>query len=137
MELFSPDWMVRYMALWNSEKELYLALEKVQFSANIAYGFLDNDTPASIIQIKHGHAYYADSYTLAQQQYPNLTLDWDLRASPQNWLVWISRELGMMGLGLAVSTKKLQFYQGDYQTIIQNPLLISAFVKSFNIMRNI
>ena len=46
-ELFSDEWMKRFMEEWNKEPELSDALAKINFNSVIAYGFDGEDKPRS------------------------------------------------------------------------------------------
>ena len=41
---------------------------------------------------------------------------------------------GLMKLGIAYTSRKLRFTKGDYATMIKDPSLARAFVKSFALM---
>jgi hypothetical protein len=67
----------------------------------------------------------------------NSSLDdvkWDIRATKDDWLSLIVKPPGLMKLGIAYTSRKLRFTKGDYATMIKDPSLAGAFVKSFALM---
>ena len=67
-------------------------------------------------------------------QYGGQALNWDLRASPEDWEKWLSNGIGMMALGVAYTRGKLKFNKGDYGAMIKNPAMAGPFIKSFAVM---
>lgn len=126
-DLFSDEWMKTFMEQWNSEPELAGELEKIGFNSVIAYGFMGDDAPIGVLTIENGKAVAAGAYN-------GETLNWDLRASKDNWDKWISNGLGMMGLGTAYAMGKLKFNVGDYKAMIKDPRMANPFIKSFSVM---
>jgi putative sterol carrier protein len=57
-----------------------------------------------------------------------------MRADEGNWKKWFSKELGVAGLGMAVTTGKLKFNSGDFKAMIKDPRMATPFVKSFTVM---
>lgn len=126
-DLFSDAWMKSFMEEWNKEKDLSDALAKINFNSNIGYGFLDQETPVGVIVVENGHVTHAGAYN-------GETLNWDLRASEDNWNKWIAKGLGMAGLGMAYMGGKLKFQSGDYKAMIKDPRMAGPFIKSFTVM---
>ena len=126
-ELFSDAWMKKYMDEWNNEPELSDALAKINFNSRIAYGFVDEDQPRGVVTIANGKATAAGGYNGEE-------LNWDLRASPENWQKWMDKGIGMASLGMAYVGGKLKFKTGDYGAMIKDPRMASPFVKSFTVM---
>ncbi len=127
MNLFDNLWMSRYKDEWNKDPYLARHLSEISFSSVIGYGFPDEDKPRGCIVIKNG-------YVTEAGHYDNQQLNWDLRAKEGHWKEWINREVGSTGLGLAYSTGKLKFVEGDYKSMIKNPTIASPFIKSFSAM---
>lgn len=127
MELFSAEWMQKYMAEWNNETALSEELEKIGFNSIIAYGFDGEAQPRGIITIKNGKATSAGAYNGEETT-------WDLRANEHTWKIWMEKEMGMMGLGAAYTTRKLKFINGDYKAMIKEPRMAGPFIKSFSVM---
>ena len=61
-------------------------------------------------------------------------MNWDLRASADQWNKWMGSPPNMMGLGMAYTTRKLKFKTGDYGAMIKDPRMAKPFVKSFSAM---
>jgi len=129
-DLFSEDWMKAYMDKWNGEPELSDALSKIGFNSTIAYGFDGEDQPRGVLKVENGKAVDAGAYT-------GQDLNWDLRATPDNWKKWASKPPGMMGLGMAYTSRKLKFNIGDYASMIKDPRMAGPFIKSFSVMGSV
>lgn len=127
MELFSDEWMKKYMVEWNNESALSGALEQIGFNSVIAYGFDGEAQPRGIINIENGKAVSAGSFKGEET-------NWDLRARQETWKSWMTKEMGMMGLGAAYTTRKLKFINGDYKAMIKDPRMAGPFIKSFTVM---
>ncbi|MCP4698252.1 MAG: SCP-2 sterol transfer family protein [Gammaproteobacteria bacterium] len=126
-DLFSDAWMKGYMEEWNAEPDVCDPLTKIDFNSVIAYGFDGEEKPLGVITVEKGKAVSAGAYN-------GETLSWDLRASPENWKKWLGKGLGMMGLGMAYTARKLRFETGDYMAMIKDPRMAGPFVKSFTVM---
>lgn len=130
LKLFDSAWMNKYKEEWNKDPYLAKPLNELKFSSTIGYGFPDEEKPRGCIIIK-------DGYVVEAGDYQNQPLNWDLRAKENHWLEWIQREVGSTGLGLAYTTGKLKFVEGDYKSMIRNPSMASPFIKSFSAMSRI
>ena len=64
-------------------------------------------------------------------------LSWDIRAKPASWDKWISKGIGMTGLGMAYTTGKMKFVVGDYMAMVKDPRMAGPFIKSFSVMGNV
>lgn len=126
-EVFSAEWMDQFMQQWNSEPELSDALAKIGFNSVIGYGFDSDADPKGVISIENGKATSAGSYNGEE-------LNWDLRASPDSWQKWMSKPPGMMGLGVAYTSRKIKFLKGDYGAMVKDPRMAGPFIKSFSVM---
>jgi len=126
-DLFSDDWMKKFQQEWNNEPELSDALGKIEFSSVIGYGFKGDDQARGFIKVENGKVTDAGSY--AGQQ-----LNWDMRADDTSWKKWFEKDLGMAGLGMAVTTGKLKFNSGDFKAMVKDPRMAGPFVKSFSVM---
>lgn len=126
-DLFSDEWMKSYMEAWNTEPDLSDALAKINFNSVIAYGFDDEEDPRGVIKVEGGKAVDAGAYNGEE-------VNWDLRASPENWNKWIAKPPGMVGLGMAYTSRKLKFKVGDYAAMIKDPRMAGPFIKSFTAM---
>lgn len=126
-EMFSAEWMDQFMAQWNSEPELSDELAKIGFNTVIGYGFDGDADPKGFINIENGKATSAGSFNGEE-------LNWDLRASPDSWQKWMSKPPGMMGLGVAYTSRKIKFIKGDYGAMVKDPRMAGPFIKSFAVM---
>jgi|GEM_PF-6412360 len=61
-ELFSDEWMKKFMEQWNAEPDLSDALAKINFNSTIGYGFDKEDKPRGILVVKDGKAVDAGVY---------------------------------------------------------------------------
>lgn len=126
-ELFSAEWMSQYKEEWNKEPELSDALKKIGFNSVIGYGIDGEADPRGVLVVVNGEA--TDGGAFNGQE-----LNWDLRASPSDWEKWSKKPPGMMGLGMAYSSRKLKFKVGDYAAMIKDPRMAGPFIKSFSVM---
>lgn len=126
-ELFSAEWMARFQEEWNKEPELADALGKIHFNSTIAYGIEGEAAPRGVLVVEEGRAVKGVVYT-------NEPLNWDLRASQESWEKWVAKGIGMMGLGMAYTTRKLKFEVGDYGAMVSDPRMAAPFIKSFTVM---
>ncbi len=126
-ELFSDEWMKAYQQQWNGEPELADALAKIDFDSLIGYGFKGEDQPRGFIRVEKGKVTEAGTYD-------GRNLNWDMRADEANWRKWMEKDLGMTGLGMAVTTGKLKFITGDFKAMIKDPRMAGPFIKSFAVM---
>ena len=126
-DLFSQEWMAGFANAWNNEPELAGELEKIAFNSIIGYGFPDDAQAQGVLIVENGKATHGGAYN-------GETLNWDLRASPENWQKWIDKGIGMTGLGMAFTTGKLKFKVGDYKAMLKDPRMAGPFIKSFSVM---
>lgn len=126
-DMFSDEWMKSFAEQWNAEPELSDALAQIGFNSTIGYGFDGDAAPTGVIVVENGKATSAGAYN-------GEALNWDLRASADNWSKWASKGIGMMGLGAAYTTRKLKFNVGDYTAMIKDPRMAGPFIKSFSVM---
>lgn len=126
-DLFSDEWMKSFMEQWNAEPELSDALGQIGFNSVIGYGFDGEDQPRGVISVENGKAVAAGAYN-------GETLNWDIRCAADQWQKWIGKPPGMMGLGMAFTSRKMKFIVGDYSAMIKDPRMAGPFVKSFSVM---
>lgn len=129
-DLFSDAWMKQYMQEWNNDGELSGALGKIGFNSVIGYGIDGEDAPRGVIKVEGGQAVSAGSYNGEE-------LNWDLRATEDNWKKWMVKPPGMMGLGASYASRKLKFVIGDYSAMIKDPRMAGPFIKTFSVMGRI
>ena len=126
-ELFTNDWTTNYKDLWNSNDGIAEELGRSNFNSVFAFGIDDEDEPRVVLTISNGQIIDAGT--------PNGELiNWDLRASKDNWMALVIKPPGLMRLGLAYTSRKLKFKKGDYAVMIKDPRLSTAFVKCFALM---
>ena len=126
-DLFSDEWMKSFMAQWNAEPELSESLAEIGFNTVLAYGFDGEGQPRGVVTVENGRAVSAGSYV-------GEALNWDLRASEEQWRKWMAKPPGMMALGMAYTSRKLKFNVGDYAAMIKDPRMAGPFIKSFAVM---
>jgi putative sterol carrier protein len=126
-ELFSAEWMASFAEHWNEEQDLVEPLGEIGFNSVIGYGFPDDDQPAGVLVVENGRAVSGGAYDGEE-------LNWDIRASADQWNKWIAKPPGMMGLGAAFTTGKMKFKVGDYGAMLKDPRMAKPFIKSFSVM---
>jgi len=126
-EIFATQWMQKMMEEWNNEPTLANELLNLGFNSTIAYGFDDESEPRGVLVIKKGKAVLGSTFI-------DQECDWDLRASKEHWKEWLKNPPGMMTLGMAYTSRKLQFFKGDYTAMIKDPRMAGPFLKSFIVM---
>ena len=126
-ELFSADWMREFAARWNAEASLSDALAEINFNSVIGYGFPDEDQPRGVLKVENGKAVSGGAYA-------GEPLNWDLRATADQWQKWMAKPPGMMAIGSAFAMGKLKFQVGDYSAMVKDPRMAGPFIKSFSVM---
>lgn len=129
-ELFSDEWMKKYMEAWNQDDEITKPLAEIGFNSNVGYGFEGDDKPAGVIIVVNGKMVSAGPYN-------GEALNWDLRAKREHWDKWLAKGLGLAGLGMAYASRKLKFAAGDYASMVRDPRMAGPFIKTFKIMSKI
>jgi hypothetical protein len=129
-EIFSEEWLSGYQDKWNSDPELGGELEKIGFNSVIGYGYDDVEEPAAVVVVNHGKIVSAGAYNGEE-------LNWDLRAPRAQWDAWLAKPPGLMGIGLAYTSRKLRFKVGDYSAMVKDPRMAGPFVRSFALMGTI
>lgn len=126
-ELFTDEWSQAYMDTWNADTEIVDTLARAGFSSVVGFGFVDEEVPAFVMTIDNGKV-----ISIAKK--PVDEIKWDIRATKENWMSLIVKPPGLMKLGIAYTSRKIRFRTGDYATMIRDPSLANAFVKSFGLM---
>lgn len=129
-ELFSEEWAQAYMDAWNANEEITSTLERAGFNSVIAYGFQDEEDPSFVMTVEKGRV-------VSTEKKPTDSINWDIRATKDNWLSLVAKPPGLMKLGMAYTSRKMRFRKGDYATMIRDPSLAGAFVKSFGLMAEV
>ncbi len=126
-DLFSAEWMGAFAERWNGETDLTGPLGEIGFNSIIGYGFPDDDQPRGVLVVEGGKAVSGGAYNGEE-------LNWDIRASEDQWNKWITKPPGMMGLGMAFTSGKMKFKVGDYAAMLKEPKMAKPFIKSFSVM---
>lgn len=129
-ELFTEEWMQAFASHWNAEPELSDALAQIGFNSVIGYGFEVDGHPSGVLTVENGRAVKGEAFH-------GQSLNWDIRASEEQWRKWLGKPPGMMGLGMAFTSKKLKFAAGDYSSMIKDPRMAGPFIKSFAVMSRV
>ena len=95
--------------------------------ADFLHGFDGDDQPRGVLTVENGKATAAGAYDGQE-------MNWDIRASADQWQKWIAKPPGMMGLGMAFTSRKMKFMVGDYSSMIKDPRMAGPFIKSFSVM---
>ena len=106
---------------------MVIPLAAANFNAILALGLSMQADPSVLLEIRDGKVLHAGSFIPGG----DVTLDWDLRANPEQWQKWQKEGLQLSGLGVAVATGKLQFKAGDYRKMIRTPSLAGPFLRFF------
>ena len=128
--LFSDEWMKQLMDAWNGDPDVKDKLAEINFNSVICCGFKNEEDPRGVFVVEKGECVRAGDWN-------GETADWDMRADLNDWLKWVKKGIGMMGLGTAYATGKLKFKVGDYGAMIKDPRMAGPFVKSFGLMKQV
>ena len=126
-DIFSNEWAQAYKDAWNADEEITSSLQRAGFNSVVAFGLPENDQPSFVMSIQNGVVTSVND--IAEED-----VKWDIRATQDDWISLIVKPPGLMKLGIAYTSRKLRFKKGDYATMIRDPSLASAFVKSFALM---
>jgi hypothetical protein len=126
-DLFSAEWMSSFAEQWNGEADLTGPLGEIGFNSVIGYGTPEDDQPRGVLVVENGAATSGGAYNGEE-------LNWDIRASEEQWNKWIAKPPGMMGLGMAFTSGKMKFKVGDYGAMLKEPKMAKPFIKSFSVM---
>lgn len=126
-DLFSSEWAQAYMDAWNADEDITASLLRAEFSSIVAFGLPDDEDPAFVMTITNG-------LITAINNNAGGEIKWDIRATNDDWLSLVLKPPGLMKLGIAYTSRKLRFRKGDYASMIKDPSLAGAFVKSFALM---
>lgn len=129
-ELFSKEWGKAYKNAWNEDGEITVTLRNAGFNSVVAFGLDNEAAPRFVMTIDNG-------LVTAIEGQSEAAIKWDIRATQENWLSLIAKPPGLMKLGIAYTSRKIRFKKGDYSTMVKDPELAGAFVKSFGLMSKI
>jgi hypothetical protein len=125
--VFSPKWLEVLRDEWNRKEGLANQLRQVGFNSVVAFGVLDEEQPRAYLVIRDGEI---DEVRVSTSNSPQ----WDIRADESQWQSWFSEPPGLLALGMAFTSRSLQFRQGNYPAMIKDPLMAESFVRSFALM---
>lgn len=131
MEFFTQSWVESFAQKWNADTEMVKPLAEADFCAVIAFGYPGQAEPSVMLEVVNGKVERAGLVNKVAQL---PAIDWDLRALPEQWLMWHSKPLTLSGLGVAVQNGQLLFKAGDYRKMIRTPSLASPFLRFFNLL---
>ena len=131
-QIFSDEWMIALKHEWNHSPQIHIPLQQAEFTARIGYGFKGEICARGVLFIVDGKVLYAGSLDDA-----DIDLDYDLRASRDNWNAWIESGFGVSRLGPAIATNALEFVKGNYLKMITNLSLGQSFLLHFQLMKKI
>lgn len=130
MKEFSEEWMQAFKQAWNKNPRMTEPLAAINFNSNIGYGLLGEKHPRGILQVENGVATFGGAYA-------DQPLNWDIRAAQTLWDKWKDSPPNMTKIGLAYTTRRLQFVKGDYAAMLKEPRMAGPFIKSFETMSEI
>jgi len=131
MEFFTRQWVESFAQKWNRDSEMTDPLAQIAFSAILGFGYPGQEDPSVLLEIKNGKVAHAGLFNKVAK---TPAIDWDLRALPEQWLMWRSKPLTLSSLGVAVQNQQLQFKAGDYRKMIRTPGLAAPFLRFFNLL---
>jgi putative sterol carrier protein len=129
-EIFTAEWMNLLKDAWNADPEVKDKLAEIGFNSVITCGFKGEDKPRGVFVVENGECVRAGDYA-------GEAMDWDMRASRDDWMKWVEKGIGMAGMGTAFAMGKLKFLKGDFKGMIKDPRMAGPFVKSFGLMKQI
>ncbi|RMG51462.1 MAG: SCP-2 sterol transfer family protein [Gammaproteobacteria bacterium] len=125
-DLFSEQWAERFVRLWNGDEGLVSSLADKGFCAVVAFGLTDEPLPRCHFEIERGN--------LGRIGAGGRQPDWDVRATPDRWAAWLEHPPGLLSIGMAYASSELQFFRGDYITMIKDPAMAGPFVKCLELV---
>jgi hypothetical protein len=125
--VFSREWLDHLKNTWNQKDGLAEQLRAAHFNSVVAFGLPDEDSPRAFLVIREGAV-------LEVATRSDDDPDWDLRADRKQWERWLNDPPGLLALGMAFTTRSLQFRRGNYLAMIKDPLMAESFKKSFMLM---
>ncbi len=131
MEFFTQAWVEGFAQKWNADAEMVKPLAETGFCAVLAFGYPGQEAPSILLDVVNGKVERAGLVNKVAQL---PVIDWDLRALPEQWLMWRTKPLTLSGLGVAVQNGQLQFKAGDYRKMIRTPSLANPFLRFFNLL---
>jgi hypothetical protein len=131
MEFFTQTWVEAFARKWNSDAEMVDPLAQIAFNAIVALGYPNAETPSVLFEVENGKIRRAGLYNRVAKL---PSINWDLRALPEQWTMWQSKPLALSGLSVEVQNEQLQFKVGDYRKLIRTPNLANPFLRFFKLL---
>lgn len=129
-ELFTRDWVEAFAERWNSDNDMVIPLFTQGFSAVIALGYPSQADPSVQLEVDNGRVVRAGLFRPTSQA----TIDWDLRATRDQWAAWKQKPLEITGVSVAINRGILEFRTGDYRKLMRTPDLAKAFLRFFTLL---
>ena len=131
MEFFTRAWVESFAQKWNHDPEMTGPLAEIGFTAVVAFGYPNDADPSIMLEVKNGKVARAGLFNKVAQ---TPTIDWDLRALPEQWVMWQSKPLTLSSISIAVQNQQLLFKTGDYRKMIRTSALANPFFRFFKIL---
>lgn len=131
MEFFTQAWVEGFAQKWNADSQMVRPLAETDFCAVLAFGYPGQAAPSVLLDVVQGKVERAGLVNKVAQL---PVIDWDLRALPEQWLMWRTKPLTLSSLGVAVQNGQLIFKAGDYRKMIRTPSLANPFLRFFNLL---
>ena len=131
MEFFTRAWVESFARKWNLDAEMTGPLAEIGFTAVVAFGYPNDADPSIMLEVKNGKVARAGLFNKVAQ---TPTIDWDLRALPEQWVMWQSKPLTLSSISIAVQNQQLLFKTGDYRKMIRTSALANPFFRFFKIL---
>ena len=129
-DFFTREWVETFATRWNADNDMVVPLFTHGFSAVIAFGYSFQADPSVVVEVDHGRVARAGLYNAVTKP----AIDWDLRATPEQWAAWKKKPLEIMGVSVAVNRGQLEFRSGDYRKMMRTPDLAKAFLRFFTLL---
>ena len=131
MEFFTRQWVEGFAQKWNRDAEMTGPLAEIGFTAIIGFGYPNSPDPSVLLEVKDGKVARAGLFNKLSQP---AAIDWDLRALPEQWVMWQTKPLSLSTVSVAVQNQQLQFKTGDYRKMIRTHALANPFFRFFKIL---
>ena len=129
-KLFSQQWSQDLASLWNKDKQMLGDLTAISFSGTIGFGILEETIPRITFGVEDGRV---ETVSLHEGD----ELDWDLRASEEDWKLWLREGFGLDKLAVASAGGRLKFLAGDYRRMIRTQEMSRPFLRVLQLMAKV
>lgn len=131
MEFFTRRWVESFARKWNQDTEMTEPLAEIGFTAIVGFGYPNHPNPSVLLAVNNGKVTRAGLFNTVSRP---LAVDWDLRALPEQWMMWQAKPLTLATVSIAVQNQQLQFEVGDYRKMIRTRSLANPFFRFFRII---